>query len=313
MHDELTGRRVGWIGVGRMGRPFAERLLRAGADVAVYNRTREKALPLAELGATLVETPADLADRDVVFTTVSGPADLLAVTVGERGLLTAPGVAPGILVDISTVSEAAAAEVRRAGAAVGTQVLAAPVSGNGDVVSAGRATFVVSGPAEAFAAAEPYLAALGRGAHYVGEDDRARLVKIGHNLLLTAVLQSLVETTLLMQAAGIARADYLAFLNDSAMGSPFSVYKTQALTELDWTTTFTLPLLRKDLDLGLAAASEHGVPLPITERAREMVQAAIDEGHVEDDFAVLLEVQAAAAGLTLAPERAVPDAAEAKR
>lgn len=301
-NDELRSHRIGWIGAGRMGYPLAGRLAAAGADVAVYNRTRAKAEPLAEAGAAIVDAPADLADRDIVFTMVSGPEDFRAVTLGEGGVLTRDDNAPAILVDCSTVSPEVSEQVRQAAAARGTQLLAVPVSGNGRVVRAGRASFAVSGPRDAFETVQPYLETLGQGVRYVGEGDRARLVKIGHNLLLGAVIQSLVETTLLMEAAGIARADYLEFVNDSVMGSVFTRYKTPSLVGLDWTTTFTLPLLRKDLDLGFAAAQEHGTRLPLTERARELVQAAIDAGHVDDDFAVMLEVQAQEAGVELSPE-----------
>lgn len=300
-HD-LTQHRIGWIGCGRMGLPLAARLLEAGADVGVYNRTRAKAEPLADLGATVVDTPGELADRDIVFTMVSGPADFLAVTLGEGGVLAREDVRPSILVDSSTVSPEASEEVRQAAAARGAQLLALPVSGNGRVVRAGLASFAASGPRDAFDTVRPYVESLGRGVRYVGEGDRARLVKIAHNLMLGAVTQSLIETTLMVQGAGIARADYLSFLNDSVMGSMFTHYKTPALVGLDWTTTFTLPLLRKDLDLGLAAAAESGARLPLTERARELVQEAIDQGHVEDDFAVMLELQAAACGIELAPE-----------
>lgn len=300
-HD-LTQHRIGWIGCGRMGFPLAARLLAAGADVGVYNRTRAKAEPLADLGAQVVDTPAELADRDIVFTMVSGPDDFLAVTLGEDGVLSRRSPSPAILVDSSTVSPEASQKVREALAELGGELLALPVSGNGRVVRAGLASFAASGPAAAFETVRPYVEALGRGVHYVGEGDRARLVKIAHNLMLGAVTQSLVETTLLVQAAGIARADYLSFLNDSVMGSMFTRYKTPALVGLDWTTTFTLPLLRKDLDLGLAAAAESGARLPLTERARELIQEGIDQGHVEDDFAVLLELQAAACGIELAPE-----------
>jgi len=301
-NDDLAQHRIGWIGCGRMGFPLAARLLEAGADVGVFNRTRAKAEPLAELGATVVDTPAELADRDIVFTMVSGPDDFREVTLGENGVLSRRVPSPAILVDSSTVSAQVSEEVREAGEEIGTRLLVLPVSGNGKVVKAGLASFAASGPADVFELVRPYVETMGRGVQYVGEGDRARLVKIAHNLMLGAVTQSLVETVLLTQAAGIDRADYLSFLNDSVMGSMFTQYKTPTMVGLDWTTTFTLPLLRKDLDLGLAAAAESNLRLPLTERAKELVQAAIDEGHVADDFAVLLELQAEAAGIELQPE-----------
>lgn len=304
-NDNVNGHRIGWIGCGRMGLPLAARLLDAGVDVAVYNRTRSKAQPLAELGAQVVDLPSDLADRDIVFTMVSGPDDFRQVTLGDGGVLSRDDAQPRLLIDSSTVSAEVSASVRDAAAARATDLLAAPVSGNGKVVKAGLASFAVSGPAEAFTLARPYIERLGASVWYVGEGDRARHVKIAHNLLLGAVTQSLVETTLLAQQAGISRADYLSFINDSVMGSVFSRYKTPALAKLDWATTFTLPLLCKDLDLGLAAARELGTRLPLTERVRDLVADAIDSGRVDEDFAVLLEVQAAMAGIALETEDVV--------
>src|SRR5690349_12715283 len=153
--------RIGWIGAGRMGFELARRLLQAGYDVAVYNRTRAKAEPLADAGATIVERPADLAGRDIVFTMVAGPEDLKAVTLGADGLLSADA-GPAILIDSSTVSDEASEAVRARADAVGTALLAAPVSGNPKVVRAARVTVVVSGPADAFERARPVLEALGR-------------------------------------------------------------------------------------------------------------------------------------------------------
>src|SRR5438105_2952813 len=126
-NSALKGKRLGWVGTGRMGYALAARLLQAGCDVAVYNRTRAKAEPLAELGAAIVDSPADLADRDVVFTMVAGPADFKQVMSGESGLLSRDDTAPGIVVDGTTVSPSASEEVRAAAARRGTDLLAAPV------------------------------------------------------------------------------------------------------------------------------------------------------------------------------------------
>jgi 3-hydroxyisobutyrate dehydrogenase-like beta-hydroxyacid dehydrogenase len=300
--DGLTdnrAHRIGWIGLGNMGLPLVSRLLNAGCDVGVYNRTRAKAEPLAELGATVVDVAADLADRDIVFSVVPGPAEFTEVMLGDRGLLSGSGSAPGILVDCSTISAEAAAAVREVADRRGAALLAAPISGNGRHVAAGGALFAVSGPVEAIETVRPYLEILGRGMHRLGQADDARLVKIAHNLFLGAIIQSLVETMLLVEAAGISREAYLDFINDSPLGSTFSGYKTPALVDLDWTPTFTTTLLRKDLDLGLAAGSDLGVELPVTATVRDQVQAAIDAGHGDEDFAVLLAVQAQALGIEL--------------
>ena len=106
---KLNDKRLGWVGAGRMGLALATRLLEAGCDVAVYNRTRSKAEPLAELGATIVEQPADLGDRDIVFTIVAGPTDFQQVVTGPEGLLSGSGRAPAVVVDSTTVSAEASA------------------------------------------------------------------------------------------------------------------------------------------------------------------------------------------------------------
>ena len=303
---DLRGR-IGWIGAGgRLGFSMSKRLIEAGCDVSVYNRTRSKVEPLAGLGATIVDTPRDLSDREIVFCTVSASDDLIAVTEGPNGLLSGDS-SPDLLVDCSTVSEEASAQVREAAARRGTGMLSAPVSGSAKVVAAGKLTIVASGPREAYDAAEPYLAAVGTGVTYVGEGELARMVKICHNLMLGVVSQCLAEITVLAEKGGVSRHDFLKFLNASVVGSMFTRYKTPAFVNLDMTPSFTPVLLRKDLDLGLDAARKLDVPLPVTAVTREILNEAVELGHTDCDFAILLAMQAAASGLDLKPEDAEVD------
>ena len=297
---------IGWIGAGRMGYAMARRLLLAGADVAVYNRTRSKAEPLEELGATIVDHPSELAERDLVFTMVSGPADLKHVICGENGLMSGEA-APKMVVDCSSVSEEGSLEVRKALQERSCEMLSSPVSGNAKVVTAGRLTVVVSGPRDAYDNAEPYLAALGEGVTYVGEGELARMVKICHNVLLGVVTQSLSEIAVLAEKGGVPRHALLDFINHSVMGSIFSTYKAPAMVKLDWTPTFTPLLLRKDMDLGLSAAEKLGVTMAVAQTTRDMVQRSIDAGHTDCDFAILLDEQAKASGLALQPENVEVD------
>lgn len=296
------GARLGWIGTGRMGYALAERLLREGGDVAVYNRTRAKAGPLSDLGAKVVDSPAELSDRDIVFTMVGGPKDVLEVAFGAEGVLTAQNTHPRVLVDSTTIDMDASAELRDGAAAVGTAVLAAPVSGNPKVVESGKLTMVVSGPRAAYDEAKPYFEQLARKATYVGEGDLARLVKLCHNLHLGVVTQSMAEVTLLAEAAGVSRADFLEFFNESVVGSMFTRYKTPAFVNLDWTTTFTWHLLRKDFELGLASARDLDVPMPTAALVHEIVTEGIGRGFGDLDFAALLELNAAGAGMELRSE-----------
>ncbi len=384
-----NGRRVGWVGAGRMGHALAARLLAAGHDVAVFNRTRAKAESLESEGATVVDAPADLADREVVFTMVAGPDDFKEVVLGPSGVLAANGSAPSVIVDMTTVSPDATQAVRDEAAERGVALIAAPVSGNPKVVAAGRVTMVASGPQEAFDQVAPLLDLLGAGVTYVGDGEKARLVKICHNIMLGVVAQNMAEIvvlaekggmsraafldflnnsvmgsmftryktpayvnldftptftpllellgagctyvgdgenarlakichnlmlgvvaqcmaeiTVLAEKGGMSRAAFLDFLNNSVMGSMFTRYKTPAYVNLDFTPTFTPILLRKDFDLGLAAARELDVPMPVAAAAQQVIQSLIGSGHVDEDFAALLEQQARASGLDLVSEDA---------
>jgi 3-hydroxyisobutyrate dehydrogenase len=295
----VTDLKVGWLGTGHMGAAMARRLLTAGLDVTVWNRTRSKTEALAQSGAKVADDPVEVADRDVVFVMVSTSRDLEEVIAQ---LLSAPAQTPGIVVDCSTVSTECSARVRAQLEARGAAFLASPVSGNGNVVRAGMLSLICSGQRPAFDRAKPVLELLGRHVTYVGEDELARLVKICHNVFLGVVAQSLAEITVLAEKGGVSRAALLDVINNSVMGSVFSRYKTPAYVHLDYTPTFTPVLLRKDMDLGARAADELGVPMPVAAAARETVQAAIAQGHTVEDFAVLLQLQARNSALKLVPE-----------
>jgi 3-hydroxyisobutyrate dehydrogenase len=292
---------IGWIGAGRMGFQLATRLLTAGYDVAVYNRTKAKAEPLSALGATIVDSPADLAGRDLVFSMVSANKDLEEVMLGSGGLLAADN-APRYIADSSTVSMEASEKIRAAATAKGSEFLATPVSGNPAVIEAGKLTVAVSGPRSAFDAVEPVLAHFGRGVTYVGEGEAARLVKIAHNVMLGVVTQSLAEITVLAEQGGVSREAFLNFLNDSVMGSVFTRYKSPAFVNLDFAPTFTMPLLQKDFDLGLDAANNLGVSMPIAQATRDIVADEVKLGNTEQDFATLLLRVATEANVVLSSE-----------
>jgi 3-hydroxyisobutyrate dehydrogenase len=294
---------VGWLGTGRMGSVLIRRLLAAGTDVLAYNRTRARAQPLADAGATVVDRAADVARAGVVFVMVGTSADLVDAVAGQAGLL-AGERAPDIVVDLSTVSVEASQQVRQELAARGAALIAAPVMGNPRVAAAGRLTFALSGPPEAAATIRPYLDVLGAGASYVGTGEIARTVKLCHNLFLGVVIQSLAEITVLAEKAGVTRQAFLSCINNSVMGSTFTRYKTPALVNLDFHATFTAALLRKDFDLGLAAARQHEVPMPVAAVTHQIVQSLVGRGYGDQDFAAVLALAAESAGLQLVSENA---------
>lgn len=306
----VSNKTLGWIGMGRMGYPMAERLIKAGYKVKVWNRTKSKAEPLAAQGAVLVDSPAELADVDVLFTMVSTGKDLEQVYFGDNGVLSGSAT-PRIFVDCSSIGTEESADFRARLADRGASLLACPVSGNGKCVKAGKLSAVASGPEAVFQEVRGAIESFAvRGVSYVGEGELARFCKIAHNVMLGVVTQNLAEITVLAQKAGVPRHAFLDFMNNSVMGSVFTKYKTNALVNLDWTTTFTPALLRKDLDLGLKAGRELDVPMPTTSATRDALQAhfgaaqfkADPDAYLAEDFAALIETVAASAGVKLEPE-----------
>lgn len=302
--------KIGWIGAGRMGLPMAERLLKAGYDVSIWNRTKAKAEPLAAHGGKIVDKLSDLAACDVVFSIVSTGKDLDQVYFGADGVLSGDRT-PALFVDCSTISVEESAGIRKRLTERGADYVTAPVSGNAKVIKAGRLSSVVSGPEAAAKTMMPLMEAVApQGVSYVGEGELARVCKIAHNVMLGVVIENLIEITLLVNKMGVPRHAFLAFLNNGVMGSMFTRYKSPALVNLDWTTTFTPELLRKDLDLGLELAREMDVPMPVTAATREVLQAHFGaatlkddpDAYLQKDFAALIETMALASGMKLTSE-----------
>src|SRR6202020_2871702 len=260
--------KIGWIGMGRMGFPMAERLIKAGHDVSIWNRTRAKAEPLAEIGGKVVDHLVDLKNVDVLFSIVATGKDVQEVLYGKNGVCSQGGKMPPIVVDCSTIAVEEPAGIREKLKQFDSAFVAAPVSGNAKVIKAGKLSAVVSGPEAACKTAMPLIEVFA------------------------------------------PRGAFLAFLNNGVMGSMFTRYKSPALVNLDWTTTFTPELLRKDLDLGLALAREMDVPMPVTAATREVLQghfgaATLQKNpkeYLEKDFAALHETRALAAGMKLESE-----------
>jgi 3-hydroxyisobutyrate dehydrogenase len=303
--------KIGWIGMGRMGFPMAERLLKARHDVSIWNRTRSKAEPLEKIGGKVVDHLSDLKSVDVLFSIVATGADVEEVLYGKNGVCSQGGKIPPVIVDCSTIAVEESKAIRSKLKDLGADFVAAPVSGNAKVIKAGKLSSVVSGPEAACKIAMPLVEVFApRGVSYVGDGELARVCKIAHNVMLGVVIENLIEITLLTNKMGVPRHAFLAFLNNGVMGSMFTAYKSPALVNLDWATTFTPELLRKDLDLGLELAREMDVPMPVTAATREVLQGHFGaamlqknpEEYLSKDFAALAETMALAAGMKLESE-----------
>jgi 3-hydroxyisobutyrate dehydrogenase-like beta-hydroxyacid dehydrogenase len=275
---------VGLIGLGHMGQAMAERLLDAGFPLLVYNRTAAKAAPLAERGATVVSSAAELAGQADVVVTSLADDDALEAVAGEVVTAARPGT---VLVDASTVSPAASARVAAQAAAASVEYLRAPVSGNPSVVRSGNLTFIVSGDAAALDRAAPVIRAIGPTVHHIGTGEEARVVKLAINLMIAGIAELMSEALVLAEAAGVSRADVLEVMGSSAAGAPFVKYKTGPLLRDDFSATFTTALMEKDMELILDAADDNGVDLPLARELKGLLRAASEAGYADDDFIAL--------------------------
>jgi 3-hydroxyisobutyrate dehydrogenase-like beta-hydroxyacid dehydrogenase len=290
--------RIGVIGLGLMGEPIARRLLNAGHEVTVFNRTRARADRLVAEGARLADSPEDVwTSADVCISMVADDAALRAVTIAGSGLLQG-GRAGRVLVDMSTVSVSASREVAERADEAGVAFLRAPVSGNPTVVEAGNLGIMVSGSEQIFLELEPVLRDIGPNVFYLGPGEEARVMKLALNLIIAGTVELMAEALVLGEATGLARPAMLEVMGASAVGSPFVKYKTAGLVADDYTTTFSTSGMYKDLGLALDTGHAAGVPLPVTALVQQLFQSCISTGMAELDLTALLPRLRREAGLS---------------
>lgn len=279
--------KVGFLGIGKMGSRMAARLLDAGHEVTVWNRTREKTAPLAEKGAVVADTPAEAAaGKDICFTNLADGPALKAVTLGEDGILKANPL-PKILVDMATVGPWESAEVAKACDEVGVGFLRSPVSGSTVLAEQGKLTIIASGDKAVYDAADPYLAALGEIRHYVGPGENARYVKLIFNLNIFAQMQILAESAVLAEKAGLDWEQVLELVTSSVAASPFLKYKIPPLQKRNYTPAFTVNLAKKDINLAMEAARQAGVDMPVTKLVLDLEEKAAAEGWGDLDVSAV--------------------------
>jgi len=296
---------IGWLGIGNMGLAMARLLADAGAQLSVYNRTPEKAEPLRAHGAQVARTLQDLAGCNIVVTMLATGDVVEELLLGNTGLLSQPSAKkPQVVIDCSSISVETSSSIRERLESMGVAFIAAPVSGNPEVVASGNSTFVCSGPAPAVEHVRPLFLSMGKAASYVGEGELARVAKICHNVWLGGVSQALAEVLVLGQKAGLTREAFLNFLNQSAMGSAFTKGRTPSWVAMDGAPGFSPWLMRKDMDLGLDLAKSLEMPMPLSNAARDFLQALINSADAEADFTQgLMQQQARSSGLEMKPEK----------
>ena len=288
---------VGFVGLGVMGGGVTRRLLQAGHQVSGYNRSREKAASLVELGLDLKDPPREVAEAsDVVFSMVTNVAALEAVTEGPDGILA--GLGPGkVYVDMTTGTPEASRALAERVSALGAQMLDAPVSGSVSTLEDGRLSIMVGGDEDAFAAVEPILLDVGRKVIHIGSNGQALLMKIAINLSLHVQMVAFCEGLLLAEKDGIDREVAVEAFMESVVASPMLKYRGPFVLEMPDEPWFNVNMMQKDMVLALEAGRRLDVPMPTTAVSNELLTAARGMGYAEQDFAVVYEVLAQIAGL----------------
>ena len=277
-------RKVGMVGLGRMGSVMARRLVDDGWQLWVHNRTPERAAPILERGATWAPDPRTLASEvDVALTMVADDHALCSVVLGETGLF--EGAHPGLIyVDMSTVSVTASKTVADAASAAGIEYLRAPVTGSTRLAESGALGLLVSGPERALEEVRDLFAVLGKTVFYLGREDQARVMKLALNLLVAHTVAGLGEALAFGACSGLSWNDMLDVFCDSAVASPLVQYKAPGLKARDFTAAFSTEMMAKDLDIALSQARAAGASMPLTALSRELLQAAEAFGWGNDDF-----------------------------
>ena len=278
------------IGVGKMGLPMARHLLAAGHSVSVEDPSAERLALAREAG---LDAGDGLAAAEVIVSSLPHDGALLAV--GER--VAANAMKGSAWVDTSTVSPEASARVAEACARAGVQSLRCTVSGNNHMAEAAQLTVMASGPREAHETVLPLLRLLGPQQFWLGEGEQARLMKLVVNLMIAQTSAMLAEALSLGQKGGLAWDDMWQVIGASAVASPIVKAKSVQLSKNDYTPTFTVGQMNKDIDLILGEGARLRVPLTQTAATRQLMSAAQAQGDAELDYAAIIRVLQRASGL----------------
>lgn len=284
---------VGLIGLGLMGGPMGQNLLRAGFPLVVWNRTRAKADDLVREGATLAANPREAAAQsDVLITIVSDPPALEEVLFGAPGAKEKGGALDGLrrggtLVDSSTVSPDLARRLARACAERGVDFLDAPVTGGTWGAKKGELVFMVGGQAEVLERVKPVLEAMGKKLFLLGPNGAGQTVKLAMNLLLALQVDALAESLALVTAAGLQPERLIEVLQSSMGRSALLDVKAPMILKNEFPASFPLRLMHKDVRLALELAREQGITLPAGEAAYATYSAVKDSAHDDPDFSAI--------------------------
>ena len=289
--------RIGFVGLGIMGRGMAATLVRCGYDVTVYNRTRSNAGELARLGAKVADTPAGAArGAGVVITMLADPPAVDEAVLGVNGVI--EGLEAGsILIDCSTVDPATTAAVREAAASKGARFLDSPVAGSKDAAAKGELILMVGGDEETLREVREILEVMSKRIIHAGPSGSGTMVKLCFNLVGSHMMAALSEALVLGTKSGLAPEVIIDTVMAGALASRLYEWKGGCVMDRDFTTNFSIKLMHKDLSLMMSAGYSLGTPLPVTAAVKELYSMAKGHGESEEDFCSVVKVLEDLAGV----------------
>jgi 3-hydroxyisobutyrate dehydrogenase-like beta-hydroxyacid dehydrogenase len=283
--------KLGFIGIGYMGRPIAQRLLKAGFSLTAYDRHRTKAEELVQYGGTVAENVAALSSNcDVVLSCLASDEAVLNIYKGADGAF-ANAQRGSLVIDLSTVNPKTSQELSRLGSARGVGVLDVTISGSTPAAEQGALTLFGGGDQECFAAAESIFKVISRKHFYLGPSGSGATMKLVVNSLLGIGMQAIAEAVALGEKAGLDRNRLLNVLSETAVVAPAHVGKLARAMKRDYSPQFPLRLMNKDFGLILNLAAAVGAQMPATRAAFEVNVAQSAQGQEQDFSAVILEME----------------------
>ena len=277
--------KIAWIGLGNMGTPMAMNLIKAGHEVTVQDIYADKALPLEKAGARKAASASEAAKgAEFIFTMIPSDKVLEAVTIAPGGVIESME-SGAILIDMSTVSIDVSEKIDEAVTAKNGRFLRCPVSGSTVLAAAGNLTTLCSGPRDAYEKAMPLFEKLGQKHFYLGGANEARTMKLSLNMMVSTSIQMLAESLVICEKAGMDMGVAMDVICGSVVGSPFIQYKCPPIKDRDFSPTFTVDFMVKDLDLAIATAKRLGVTIPVTAITKQMLEAMANMGRGGWDIA----------------------------
>lgn len=303
-------KKIGFIGLGTMGMPMAVNLLKNEYTLFVYNRTKDKALELQTLGATVASSPAQVArEADVVFTMVSNDQALLDIVFGAEGLL--EGVRPGMtIIDCSTVAPETSRKVYAELGAHFADYLDAPVTGSKPAAESGSLTFMVGGREEVYKEQEDLFEVLGKGSLYLGESGSGSYAKLAHNTIVGINLVGFVEGLSIAAKSGIDPEKFLEIVASGGGNSRQAELKGPKVINRDFSNQFSTALMLKDLQLAQRLTAGIQLPTPMLNAAASVFQMGLAKGLADEDLSSVIQCYEEWMKLTVA--KAEPSAEETK-